>query len=98
MMLFISSAFGESIKAKPFDSWVSGLRMTLTLSATRFSAVSHDLISSAVTQRGRFPRNTVKLILRNLTPLGNVGTASGKELHEGSSIIAHLASTVNSSV
>lgn len=51
------------MKAKPFDSWVSGLRMTLIESATRFSAFNHDLISSAVTQVGRFPKNTVKLIL-----------------------------------
>src|SRR5918911_659195 len=50
------------MNAKPLDSCVSGLRITFTLSATRFSAVSHDLISSAVTHRGRFPRNTVKLI------------------------------------
>jgi hypothetical protein len=30
------------------------LRITLTASATRFSEVSHDLMSSAVTQTGRF--------------------------------------------
>ena len=50
------------MKAKPLDSCVSGLRMTLIWSATRFSAVSHDLMSSAVTQAGKFPRKTVKLI------------------------------------
>ena len=37
--------------------------MTLTASDTKPSAVSQDLISSAVTHTGRFPRNTVKLIL-----------------------------------
>ena len=63
MIEFISSWFGDSIKANPLDSCVSGLRITLTASATRLSAASHDLISSAVTQTGRFPRNTVKLIL-----------------------------------
>jgi len=36
--------------------------MTLTESATRSSAASHCLMSSAVTQMGRLPRNTVKLI------------------------------------
>lgn len=51
------------MKANPFDSCVSGLRITLTASETRLSAVSHDFISSAVTQTGIFPRNTVKLIL-----------------------------------
>ncbi len=51
------------MKANPFDSCVSGLRITFTASETKFSAVSHDLISSAVTQTGIFPRNTVKLIL-----------------------------------
>lgn len=52
------------MNAKPFDSWVSGLRITLTASATRFSEESHDLISSAVTQTGRFPRKTVKLMYK----------------------------------
>ena len=55
----ISSEFGASMKAKPLDSCVSGLRMTLIVSATRFSALSQDLMSSAVTQTGRFPRKTV---------------------------------------
>ena len=64
MIEFISSVFGASMNAKPFDSCVSGLRMTLIASATRFSAVSHPLISSAVTQTGRFPKKTVKLIRR----------------------------------
>ena len=62
MIAFISSWLGASMKAKPFDSCVSGLRITLTASATRLSEVSHDLMSSAVTQTGRFPRKTVKLI------------------------------------
>ena len=62
MMDPISSWFGASMKANPLDSCVSGLRITLTASATKLSAASHDLISSAVTQTGRFPRNTVKLI------------------------------------
>ena len=63
MIEFISSAFGASMNAKPLDSCVSGLRMTFTASETKPSAVSQDLISSAVTQTGRFPRKTVKLIL-----------------------------------
>src|SRR6185312_14867106 len=62
MMDPISSWFGASMNANPLDSCVSGLRITLTASATKLSAASHDLISSAVTQTGRFPRNTVKLI------------------------------------
>ena len=62
MIAFISSAFGASINAKPLDSCVSGLRITLIASATKFSAVSQPLISSAVTQAGKLPRNTVKLI------------------------------------
>src|SRR5579864_8531656 len=62
MMDCISSAVGASIKANPFDSWVSWLRITLIESATRSSAVNHCLISSAVTQVGRFPKKTVKLI------------------------------------
>jgi len=62
MMEFISSVLGASMKAKPFDSCVSGLRMTLIASATRFSALSQPLISSAVTQAGRLPKKTVKLI------------------------------------
>src|ERR1700727_1652459 len=63
MIEFISSAFGVSINANPLDSCVSGLRITLTSSYTRFSALSQDLISSLVTQTGKFPRKTVKLIL-----------------------------------
>ena len=63
MILCISSPFGASMKAKPFDSCVSGFRMTLIESATRLSAWSQDLMSSAVTQVGRFPRKTVQLIL-----------------------------------
>src|SRR5205085_11327088 len=62
MMDCISSAVGASIKAKPLDSWVSWFRITLIESATRSSAVSHCLISSAVTQVGRLPKKTVKLI------------------------------------
>src|ERR1019366_3459294 len=58
----ISSLVGASTNAKPLDSCVSWLRITLTPSATRSSAASHCLISSAVTQVGRLPRNTVKLI------------------------------------
>src|SRR5205823_6718172 len=61
MIACISSAVGASTNAKPFDSWVSWLRITLIASATRSSAVSQPLISSAVTQTGRFPRKTVKL-------------------------------------
>lgn len=64
MIESISSRFGASMKAKPLDSWVSGLRITLTSSATRFSARNHERMSSFVTQAGRFPRNTVKLIQR----------------------------------
>ncbi len=62
MIAFISSAFGASINAKPLDSCVSGWRITLIASATKFSALSQPLISSAVTQAGKLPRNTVKLI------------------------------------
>ena len=73
IMECISSAFGASINAKPFDSCVSGLRITLIASATRLSALSQPLISSAVTQTGRLPRNTVKLIRRlSSTPLVGV--------------------------
>src|ERR1017187_431867 len=62
MIACISSAVGASTNAKPLDSCVSWLRITLTESATRFSAVSHALISSAVTHVGRLPRKTVKFI------------------------------------
>src|SRR4051812_36431550 len=62
MIACISSAVGASTNAKPFDSCVSWFRMTLTESATRSSAASHCLMSSAVTQVGRLPRKTVKLI------------------------------------
>ncbi len=58
----ISSAVGASTKAKPLDSCVSWLRITFTASATKSSAASHCLMSSAVTQVGRLPRKTVKLI------------------------------------
>jgi hypothetical protein len=57
----ISSAVGASTKAKPLDSCVSWLRITFTASATRSSAASHCLMSSAVTHVGRLPRKTVKL-------------------------------------
>jgi hypothetical protein len=78
MMECISSAFGASINAKPFDSCVSGLRITLIASATRFSALSHPRISSAVTQTGKFPRNTVKLIRWfSSTPLVGVLPSGG---------------------
>jgi hypothetical protein len=78
MMECISSAFGASINAKPLDSCVSGLRITLIASATRFSALSQPLISSAVTQTGRLPRNTVKLIRRfSSTPLVGVLLSGG---------------------
>src|SRR5579863_1918506 len=62
MIACISSCVGASTNAKPLDSCVSWLRMTLTESATRSSAASHCLISSAVTHIGRLPRKTVKLI------------------------------------
>jgi len=62
MIRFISSSLGASMNAKPLDSWVSGLRMTFTESATRLSATSHALMSSAVTHTGRLPRKTVELI------------------------------------
>jgi hypothetical protein len=42
MIACISSAFGASTKAKPLDSWVSGLRITLMESQTKLSAISHD--------------------------------------------------------
>ena len=73
MIEFISSVFGASMNAKPFDSCVSGLRMTLIASATRFSACSQPMISSAVTQVARLPKKTVKLIQR--LPLLLVGIA-----------------------
>lgn len=69
------------MKAKPLDSCVSGLRITLTLSATRPSADNHALMSSAVTHVGRFPRNTVKLILGGYSlrsrVFNGVGTQGG---------------------
>ena len=89
MIAFISSWFGASMKAKPLDSWVSGLRMTLMESATRFSAVSQDLISSAVTQTGRFPRNTVQLTVMLITPLvGICGTGLQGSAHYSIIILA----------
>ena len=73
IMEFISSVFGASMNANPLDSCVSGLRITLIASATRFSAVSQPLISSAVTQTGKLPKKTVKLIRRlSSTPLVGV--------------------------
>src|SRR4051794_24999842 len=89
-MEFISSEFGASIKANPLDSWVSGLRMTFTASETKPSAASHDLISSAVTQTGRFPKNTVKLIYSIvLTPWGLFRDRVGGAAHESISILTH---------
>ena len=43
MMDCISSALGASMKAKPLDSCVSGLRMTLIESATRAFRVEPGL-------------------------------------------------------
>ena len=51
----ISSAVGASTNAKPLDSCVSWLRITLMESATRSSDVSHPLMSSAVTHVGKLP-------------------------------------------
>src|SRR6202011_5241201 len=64
-------------------SCVSGLRITFTSSYTRFSALSQDLISSFVTQTGRLPRKTVKLIrFLFLTPLvGCTGTCREGAIH-----------------
>src|ERR1700712_4104897 len=78
------------MKANPFDSCVSGLRMTLIASATRFSEDSHDLISSAVTQTGRFPRKTVKLIsVFSLLRDGSTRRTSGHvHIPEASSMLA----------
>ena len=59
------------MNANPFDSCVSGFRITFTSSYTRFSALSQDLMSSLVTQTGKFPRNTVKLKL-SLAPLSGI--------------------------
>ena len=65
----ISSVVGASINANPLDSCVSWFRMTLTESATRSSAASHCLMSSAVTHMGKLPKKTVKLIqLATFTP------------------------------
>lgn len=58
----ISSCVGASTNANPLDSCVSWFRITLTESETRSSADSHCLMSSAVTQVGRLPKKTVKLI------------------------------------
>ena len=77
MIEFISSTLGASINANPLDSCVSGLRMTLIESATRFSAESQDLISSAVTQAGRLPRKTV-LLIRWCVPLRCGGIVRGE--------------------
>src|SRR5690349_23031547 len=88
MMEFIYSAFGASINAKPLDSCVSGLRITLIASATRFSAVSHPLISSAVTQVGKLPRKTVKLI-RDCLYLRERGFCPTEVVHEGTIMLPH---------
>src|SRR5579862_2274372 len=80
MIAFISSVFGASINAKPLDSCVSGLRITLIASATRFSAESQPLMSSAVTQAGKLPRKTVKLI-RRLSSTPSVGDCLEEVLH-----------------
>jgi hypothetical protein len=86
----ISSELGASMKAKPLDSWVSGLRMTFTSSYTRFSELSQDLMSSLVTQTGRFPRKTVKLILLSvLAPLGICGNRFEDSIHESYPIVSH---------
>lgn len=78
MIACISSAFGASMKAKPLDSCVSGLRITLMESQTKDSAISQDWISSAVTQGGKLPRKMVKLILeKGVSVIGNWG-ANGK--------------------
>lgn len=52
--------------------------MTLIESATSDSAVSQDLMSSAVTHAGRFPRKTVLLILSSV--FYSVGIVSGTRL------------------
>src|SRR5258706_5873905 len=88
MMEFISSAFGASINAKPLDSCVSGLRITLIASATKFSAVSHPLISSAVTQVGKLPKNTVKLI-RGCLYLRERGFCLMETIHVGINMLPH---------
>ena len=80
------------MNAKPLDSCVSGLRITLIASATRFSAVSQPLISSAVTQTGKLPKNTVKLIRwLSSTPCG--GLAS--KILRGINMLPHSPPAVN---
>src|ERR1700678_208404 len=93
MIKLICSELGVSINAKPFDSRVSGLRITLTSSYTRFSALSQDLISSLVTQTGKFPRNTVKLIRGlSLTPfLGIWRNYFADAIHASSPIVSQRA-------
>src|SRR5258708_31870867 len=88
MMEFISSAFGASMNAKPFDSCVSGLRITLIASATRFSACSHPLMSSAVTQTGKLPKKTVKLI-RGLSSTPLEGVCVPEVFQEGTNMLPH---------
>lgn len=83
----ISSAFGASMKAKPLDSWVSGLRITLIESATRASAFNHDWMSSAVTQVGKLPRKTVKLIRWGVSLTGDL-TKVGVKLQSSGSFYA----------
>src|SRR5271170_4710284 len=88
MIRFISSEFGVSMNANPLDSWVSGLRITLTSSYTRFSALSQDLMSSFVTQTGKFPRNTVKLIRGlSLTPFWGI-LRFADAIHESYTIVS----------
>src|SRR5690242_10036566 len=94
MVAFISSVFGASINAKPLDSCVSGLRITLIASATRFSAVSHPLISSAVTQVGKLPRNTVKLIQR-LFVSPSEGVCFPEVFQDGIYMLPHWIKPVN---
>ena len=94
MMACISSLLGASMKAKPLDSCVSGLRMTLIASETRPSAVNQDLMSSAVTHVGRFPRNTVKLILFDCYLLRGdccFRDRVGRAAHESTSILSHCS-------
>src|SRR5580658_6535277 len=94
MIAFISSVFGDSINAKPLDSCVSGLRITLIASATRFSAASQPLISSAVTQAGKLPRKTVKLIQR-LSSTPPVGDCFEEVFHESTSMLTQPWARVN---
>src|ERR1700676_3363130 len=88
----ISSVFGVSMNANPFDSCVSGFRITFTSSYTRFSALSQDLISSLVTQTGKFPRKTVKLILASrYSVLGDLARQLRGCDPRSYSILSHLS-------